>query len=161
MTLLSGLELGVAVCLSVSPDSSRWRALRAARSLMALGVNGESLSAATLAAPLAPPLLPLPLDPRSDTSPELPAAGSIKQKTDVAARTQIKKTRRLCVFVLTCQRRPAQLAGGGARCGGRLVELQLSLHWELWDGERQLVTPWTPHRTRTQQAGTLTTSCRT
>jgi len=61
MTLLSGRELGGAVCLSASPDSSRWRALRAARSLMALGVDGESLSSATLAAALAQPLLPLPL----------------------------------------------------------------------------------------------------
>lgn len=85
MTLLSGLELGVVVCLSVSPDISRWRALRAARSLMAFGVDGESLSAAPLAAPLAPPLLPLP---RSHTSPELPAAlterdGEIKVKSVV------------------------------------------------------------------------------
>lgn len=71
MTLLSGRELCVVVCLS-SPDSSRWRALRAARSLMALGVDGESLSDTPLAAP---PLLPLPLVPRSLTSPELPAAG--------------------------------------------------------------------------------------
>lgn len=74
MTLFSGLELGVVVCLSVSPDSSRWRALRAARSLMAFGVDGESLSAALLAAPPVPPLLPLPPLARSDTSPELPAA---------------------------------------------------------------------------------------
>ena len=71
MTLLSGLELCVVVCLS-SPDSSRWRALRAARSLMALGVDGESMSATPFAAP---PLLPLPLVLRSLTSPELPAAG--------------------------------------------------------------------------------------
>ena len=50
MTLLSGLELDV----GVSPDSSRWRALRAARSLMALGVDGESLSVTAL---VGPPLL--------------------------------------------------------------------------------------------------------
>lgn len=73
MTLLSGLELGVAACLSASPDSSRWRALRAARSLMARGVDGDSLL--TVAA-LVPPLLPLPLFARSHTSPELPAAGT-------------------------------------------------------------------------------------
>lgn len=66
----------------------------------------------------------------------------------------------LCVSVLTCERGLAQLAAGGARGGGRLIELQLSLHWELWDGEGQLVTPRAPHGTRTQQAGTLTTSSR-
>lgn len=44
ITLLSGLEL-VVVCLSASPDSRRWRALRAARSLMAFGVEGDSVSA--------------------------------------------------------------------------------------------------------------------
>lgn len=69
MTLLSGLELLVAACLSASPDSSRWRALRAARSLMARGVDGESLLSLA-------PLLPLPLAVRSHTSPELPAAGT-------------------------------------------------------------------------------------
>lgn len=67
MTLLSGL---VVACLSASPDSMRWRALRAARSLMAFGMEGESLSAAALAPPLAPPLLLLA---RSHASPELPA----------------------------------------------------------------------------------------
>lgn len=67
MTLLSGLELLAAACFSAPPDSSRWRALRAARSLMARGVDGESpLSLA--------PVLPLPLAARSHTSPELPAA---------------------------------------------------------------------------------------
>lgn len=66
MTLLSGL---VVACLSASPDSMRWRALRAARSLMAFGMEGESLSAAALAPPLAAPLLLLA---RSHASPELP-----------------------------------------------------------------------------------------
>lgn len=46
MTLASGLAV---TGLSASPESSRWRARRAARSLMALGVEGES--------PLAPPLV--------------------------------------------------------------------------------------------------------
>lgn len=80
MTLFSGLELGAGACLSASPESSRWRALRAARSLMALGVDGESLSAAPLAAP--PVLLLLLLLPlaRSHTSPELPAAETSQMK---------------------------------------------------------------------------------
>lgn len=57
MTLLSGLLLA-ATCLSVSPESSRWRARRAARSLMALGVEGESLpSVRPLEAPVAFPLV--------------------------------------------------------------------------------------------------------
>lgn len=60
--------------------------------------------------------------------------------------------------VLTCERGLAQLTGGGARGAGRLVQLQLSLHWELWDGEGQLITPRAPHCTRTEQAGTLPTS---
>lgn len=70
MTLLSGLELLAAACFSAPPDSSRWRALRAARSLMARGVDGESPLS------LAPTVLPLPLAARSHTSPELPAAGT-------------------------------------------------------------------------------------
>lgn len=61
MTLFKGLELAAEVCLSPSPDSRRWRARRAAKSLMALGVDGDSLSAFTT---------PFP---RSETSPELPA----------------------------------------------------------------------------------------
>lgn len=68
MTLLNGLEL---VCLSASPDSRRWRALRAARSLMAFGVDGETASG--LAAP--PPLA------RSHTSPELPAETTTQNQT--------------------------------------------------------------------------------
>lgn len=93
MTLFSGLELGAAVCFSVSPESSRWRALRAARSLMAFGVDGESLSAAPFAAPPVPPLLPLA---RSDTSPELPAAlaeenaGIKEQKPDGVSGVNVK-----------------------------------------------------------------------
>lgn len=59
MTLLSGR----AVCFSVSPDSSLWRARRTARSLMALGVE---LSA--------PSLLLQRGDPLSTGSPQLPAA---------------------------------------------------------------------------------------
>ena len=66
MTLLSGLELGVLLCLSASPDSSLWRALRAARSLMALGVDVELPPLSGV--PEAPPLAP-----RSHASPELPA----------------------------------------------------------------------------------------
>lgn len=63
------------------------------------------------------------------------------------------------VCALTCERSlAAQLAGGGARGGGRLVQLQLSLHWDLWDGEGELVAAWTPHGARTQQAGTLAAS---
>lgn len=57
MTLLSGLLLAT-TCLSASPESSRWRALRAARSLIALGVEGESPpSVRVLEAPLAFPLI--------------------------------------------------------------------------------------------------------
>ena len=41
ITLASG-RLLAATGLSASPDSRRWRALRAARSLMALGVEGGS-----------------------------------------------------------------------------------------------------------------------
>ncbi len=41
ITLLSGRD----VCFSVSPDSSLWRALRAAKSLMALGVEFSDPSA--------------------------------------------------------------------------------------------------------------------
>lgn len=70
MTLLSGLEPEL-VGLSASPDSRRWRALRAARSLMAFEVEGETSSG--LATPPLTPLPPLPPLPRSDTSPELPA----------------------------------------------------------------------------------------
>lgn len=65
------------------------------------------------------------------------------------------------MFVLTCECGLAQLAGGGALGGGRLVQLKLSLHWDLWDGEGELITPWTPHCTRTEQARTLTTSSQT
>lgn len=60
--------------------------------------------------------------------------------------------------VLTCERGLAQLAAGGARGAGRLVQLPLSLCWKLWDGEGQLVRPRAPHGTGTQQAGTLMTS---
>lgn len=56
MTLLSGRD----VCFSASPDSSLWRALRAARSLMAFGVELSELSA-------------LKREVRSNTSPELAA----------------------------------------------------------------------------------------
>lgn len=56
MTLLRGLDW---VCLSVSPDNSLWRALRTARSLMALGVEVALSAPETV--------------PRSHTSPELPA----------------------------------------------------------------------------------------
>ena len=59
------------------------------------------------------------------------------------------------VFVLTCERGLAQLTGGGARHGGGLVQLQLSLQRELWDGEGQLVAPGAPQRT---QAGTPSAS---
>lgn len=41
MTLLRGRD----ACFSASPDSSLWRALRAAKSLMALGVEFSELSA--------------------------------------------------------------------------------------------------------------------
>lgn len=75
MTLLSGLEVAAAgTCLSPSPESSRWRALRAARSLMARGVEGESLLSAAGLAPL------LPLLARSLMSPELPAAETDERK---------------------------------------------------------------------------------
>jgi len=57
MTLLMGLEVGGVVCLlSPLPESRRWRARRAARSLMALGADAGLLSVtvALVAAPLAP-----------------------------------------------------------------------------------------------------------
>lgn len=60
-----------------------------------------------------------------------------------------------CCVVLTCERGLAELTGGG---GGRLFQLQLSLHWELWDGEGQLLAPGAPQRTQTQQAGALAAS---
>lgn len=78
MTLLRGLELAV-VCLSASPDSKRCRALRAARSLIAFGMEGGSLSAEALAPPVAAPLLA-----RSHTSPELPAVFTEKDGETIA-----------------------------------------------------------------------------
>lgn len=105
MTLLCGLELGVATCLSASPESRRWRALRAARSLVALEVDGESpLSAAAL--------------PRSHTSPELPAADREEEELMRHSRSDPCGS---AGSVLTCERGLAQLAAGGARGGGRLV----------------------------------------
>lgn len=68
MTLVNGREPELAACLSASPDRRRWRALRAARSLMAFGVEGESPSAAGFAA-------------RSPTSPELPAGKESPNQT--------------------------------------------------------------------------------
>lgn len=52
--------------------------------------------------------------------------------------------------ILTCERGLALLAARGARGGGGLVQLQLSLHRQLWDGQREVLAPRASH-----QAGTL------
>lgn len=56
----------------------------------------------------------------------------------------LRKFKFFCHLGLTCGRGLAELTGGGAWCGGRFLQLQLSLQGKLWNGLGKLLPPRAP-----------------